>query len=344
MLAALSGQSSIAAPTRANRRRFQYKGKAYLCVDTPAWSPDVSVILPVLGTGGLRLSRPDDYNYGPNIGDYSLDLTTRSGTGGAGGYAAFGATGARSVAIGYQATASASDSVAIGGRAQGTTRTIGIIGQVVSGSYGIAIGQTSYTSADGGVAIGNFCTASGSNAIAIGACNGGGNTTASGANSFATGFTGTASIYGQDARSIYKFATAGDSQISRLIAQNATTNATPTNLFLDGSSARITIPANTTWKVNAYIVARTATGTGTYASFERKLIVWRGVAAGTTVATTAQTIGTDEGSNAGSPPAGWAVALTADTTNGALDIQVTGAAATNIRWVAHIMLTEVAYP
>jgi hypothetical protein len=39
----------------------------------------------------------------------------------------------------------------------------------------------------------------------------------------------------------------------------------------------------------------------------------------------------------------WGLALTADTTNGGLKIEVTGAAATNIRWVATINTSEVTY-
>jgi hypothetical protein len=39
---------------------------------------------------------------------------------------------------------------------------------------------------------------------------------------------------------------------------------------------------------------------------------------------------------------GWTLALTADTTNGALAITTTGAA-TNIRWVATIQTSEVTY-
>ena len=38
----------------------------------------------------------------------------------------------------------------------------------------------------------------------------------------------------------------------------------------------------------------------------------------------------------------WAVALSADTTNGGLKIEVTGAA-TNIRWVATVNTSEVTY-
>jgi len=39
----------------------------------------------------------------------------------------------------------------------------------------------------------------------------------------------------------------------------------------------------------------------------------------------------------------WGMALSADTTNGGLKIEVTGAAATNIRWVAAIHTSEVTY-
>ena len=39
----------------------------------------------------------------------------------------------------------------------------------------------------------------------------------------------------------------------------------------------------------------------------------------------------------------WGMVLSADTTNGGLAITVTGAASTNIRWVASINTTEVRY-
>ena len=40
---------------------------------------------------------------------------------------------------------------------------------------------------------------------------------------------------------------------------------------------------------------------------------------------------------------GWAVALSADNTNNALKVQVTGEASHNIRWVANIQTSEVTY-
>jgi hypothetical protein len=41
--------------------------------------------------------------------------------------------------------------------------------------------------------------------------------------------------------------------------------------------------------------------------------------------------------------AAWDIALTADTTNGGLKIEATGAATTNIKWVATINTAEVTY-
>ena len=40
----------------------------------------------------------------------------------------------------------------------------------------------------------------------------------------------------------------------------------------------------------------------------------------------------------------WLAAVSADTTNGALSLQVTGSAATNVRWVAQVEFTEIGYP
>jgi hypothetical protein len=41
--------------------------------------------------------------------------------------------------------------------------------------------------------------------------------------------------------------------------------------------------------------------------------------------------------------AAWVVAVTADVTNGAIAVTITGAASTTIRWVAKIETTEMTY-
>ena len=320
-----------------------YSAQTFARITATNAAANVNVAIRPKGTGFVSLRMPDGTNANGNQrGTNSVDLTTK------GSAAAWIPSGAESFGAGQDAQASGQGTFVWSSTTSGCSATAssGItLGKACynDGTYAVLMGSDSSINSSGTQA--HLISASSAITAAYASIFGGfGNTVSAQFAGVFAGFYGSADKYGQVSNASGRFAATGDAQKSHLVARNSTSNATPANLFLDGSSARITIPANTTWKVNAYIVARTATGTATYASFERKLTVWRGVAAGTTVATTAQTIGTDEGSNAGSPPAGWAVALAADTTNGALDIQVTGAAATNIRWVAHIMLTEVAYP
>lgn len=90
------------------------------------------------------------------------------------------------------------------------------------------------------------------------------------------------------------------------------------------------------------IVARSTSGAEN-AYFKRRLLIQKGTtAASTALIGAVQTIGTDIGSTnmlAITTP----ITLSADTTNGALKLEVTGIAATNIRWVAKVSLVEVGY-
>ena len=127
------------------------------------------------------------------------------------------------------------------------------------------------------------------------------------------------------------------------MARLATSNATPGSMFLDGGFYRIVVPANSSGVATIRLTARTNTAGAGWATGVRQVSWWRGVAVGTVTISAIDTIGTDRGSNAGAWPAGWALAITADTANGALDLQVTGAAATNIRWSAGIEWQEVTF-
>ena len=283
-----------------------------------------SVVIGPSGTGYLSLLTPDGTTAGGNQrGDRAVDFNVSVSN------AANIASGANSFACGADARASGSGSFAFGNSGAST---------IASGVSAIAMGIGASASAQASVAIGGYPTASGFGAAALGY-----SVTASGASSSALGDRSNAYLSGQLACASGRFASNGDAQFSFLTARGSTAaNSTPVNLFLDNVSSRIVIPANTSWAVDITIVARTTTAGAAYAVFRRQCLVWRGVAVGTTVCSTAVTIGTDQGSNAGTPPAGWAVAITADTTNGALDIQCTGSAAAGAaRWVAQISLTEV---
>jgi hypothetical protein len=326
---------------------------------------NIGLVLQPLGTGAITAQMPDGTVTGGNArGQNAVDFQTLRAT------AAQVASGNYSFAAGYAGTASAAYAVAIGATntASGTASVaLGAV-NTASGERSFAAGDSNTASGSRAVAIGQSCTASGGNSIAMGAtCTasntvavamGSGNTSAGyGSTSFGEGNAANASytvatgnrtvcaLPGQIAHANGRFAASGDAQISRVVVRCATANASPLNLTLDGAALAATnalsLPNNTAWAADVHIVARSATGAG-HAYFVRRVLIKRDAnAASTALVGTVQTIGTDIGSNAGAPPAGWAVAITADTTNGALDIQATGAAATTIRWVARVELVEV---
>ena len=105
-----------------------------------------------------------------------------------------------------------------------------------------------------------------------------------------------------------------------------------------GSTNQIILRNNSAYAFHGTIVGRESAAGGTEsAAFKIEGLVRREGAANTTtlVNSAITTL-----SNAD----GWGgIALVADTSNGALKINVTGKAATNIRWVATIDTSEVIY-
>jgi len=144
--------------------------------------------------------------------------------------------------------------------------------------------------------------------------------------------------YGQMAHASGEFSNPGDAQVSSLIARNQTTDGSATNLFLDGGNDRLTIPTDTAWMFDLRLIAAEQDMANIKKFHRTGAIVNDG---GTITISSIDTIGTDQ--TIGSPGA-WSVAVSADDTNDALDIQVTGEAGTNIRWVAEVQLQEVSYP
>jgi hypothetical protein len=116
-----------------------------------------------------------------------------------------------------------------------------------------------------------------------------------------------------------------------------TTNATPTEMSLVTAAVeRITIPAGQTWGFVVNVVGRQSGGTNKAFYTKKGLISNTG---GTTALDAAiQSLGTDIETNAA-----WDCVITADNANSALVITVTGAAATNIRWLATLDITQVTY-
>jgi len=116
-----------------------------------------------------------------------------------------------------------------------------------------------------------------------------------------------------------------------------TSEALTSNNTTAGTTNQIILPNNSAYAFHGTIVARQQASTGTAcAAWKVEGLIRREGSAGTTVLVNSATTILDN------TPA-WGMALSADTTNGGLKIEVTGAAATNIRWVSTINTSEVTY-
>ena len=223
----------------------------------------------------------------------------------------FGATGANSVAIGANAKSQSFRS--------------------------IAIGRAAVANAESAVAIGTSIFASGVSSVTIGT-----NCSAESAYGYASGFhSHTEATYGKKVYASGRFSGTGDAQTGTFVLRSDTTDATPEALTTDNSAAgttdQIILPNNSAYAFHGTIVAREQASAGTdCAAWKIEGLIRREGSAGTTVLVNSATTVLDN------TPA-WGMALSADTTNGGLKIEVTGAAATNIRFVATISTSEVSY-
>jgi hypothetical protein len=176
-------------------------------------------------------------------------------------------------------------------------------------------------------------SATGTNSIAEGS-----GSSATGTNTYANGAGTNASVWGSKSFANGNFATAGDAQFSVLVARCLTTTATPTIMYLDGTAAtqRMVLPNNSLWTFSAIVSARRTDATGFGAGFKLEGVIKKDTTAGSTTL-----VGTPSLSILGRTTSTWTVAATADTTNGALTLTVTGVASQNLSWVATVTLTQV---
>ena len=313
-------------------RRVEYNGLWYTQISadpTDTGQSAIGLALTPYGNRGLSWNVPDGTMAGGNArGNNSIDLSP------ARTLADDVASGNKAILIGSFGKSTGTSSVVLGSGGPALASADGAV------AIGGVFNQTPTASAENAFAFGGRANATARGATAFGTD---GvtqytvNTTASGIMSIATGSGVLADKYGQSARA------AGVSfvaQWSTMQLSVATADATVTEMFLHGvASNRMTLVASTTWMADLSVVARSASGTDN-ACFKRRCIIKRDAANNTALVSTVQTLDTDIAS-AGA--AAWAVTVTADDTNEALKIEVTGAAATNIRWVAKVDLVEVGY-
>jgi hypothetical protein len=302
-------------------------------------------------------------------GAYSVALG-KSRTGGGSSLAAaidnntstYGAGGAYfSIAIGYRAKTTTNYGVAIGYNAICSAGDIATaIGphSTASGWYSSAIGGLSLTASQTHASAigGGTNTASSTYATVIGGgsntssapysiVTGGRNNTSSGQYSRTGGYYSTSQgINGKDVWASGRFSIQGDAQTGTMVLRSDTTDATPEALTTDNSTAgttnQVILPNNSAYGFTGIIVAReAAASTDDFAVWEIKGGAVRGATAATTALGTYNINKISESAGA----ANWSIALSADTTNGAVAITVTGEAAHNIRWVATINTSEVTY-
>jgi hypothetical protein len=249
-------------------------------------------------------------------------------------------------------TASQTNAVIVGGSSNTAS---GINAAVVGGSSNTASNQNSVvigggTNAAGGdssVIVGGLLnTANGQSSVVVG---GQSNTVGgSGTNSVVVGgaWGTTRNISGNfvtPASSVPITAATGVNQLATLLIARQTTDATATRLTSNTSAAgttnQVILPNNSAYTFQGTCIAN-VTGGGTTSGWKFEGVIKRGAnAASTTLvaAVTPTVIAQDAGAST------WVLAITADTTNGGIKVEVTGAAATTIRWVTKIETTEVTF-
>jgi hypothetical protein len=323
------------------------------------------------GTGAIIASIPDNTTTGGNKrGQYAVDLArTRSNAANvaSGNYSFNGgqdstASGANSFSFG-QSLSSGSNSTAIG-NAQASANYSAAFGQATasalysfaggastaSGQRSTAFGQSNIASGIGSFTGGQSNTSSGDQSSCFGESN-----TASGHSSSCIGNTSTANadysaalglnahvfgIYGRRAHANGREATNGDAQRSNFILRERTTDASATALTTNSSSASTTnqviLSNQSAYRFKGTIIGKQS-GSTNVAAWDIDGLIVRGANAASTTLVVSNVNLVSNASSWGTPT------LSADPFNGGLQVQVTGAATTNIQWVAIIETTEVIY-
>jgi len=225
-----------------------------------------------------------------------------------------------------------------GGRYNSVSGANSYYSTIGGGRYNTVSGTYSYYSSIGG---GKNNTVSGTNSY-YSTIGGGRYNTVSGTNSqYSTipgGLRAAATRYGELCHAAGSFAANGDAQHTVLIARRLTTNNTANQvLLLDNSSARLTLPAKTTWTFEIKLSAYNDTDSASAGWIYRGAIKRDGSNNTSLVGSLIEENWKDSAMNSAS------ASVVADDTNEALEIRVTGLTSKNIRWVAVVDISQVSY-
>jgi hypothetical protein len=212
-----------------------------------------------------------------------------------------------------------------------------------SGTYSTIIGGRNNTASSGdAIVAGTFSTSSSTGSMALGY-----NATANGVVSSVIGgrYGTTRIIAGNTVFSACNIpiGLSGVSQSALLVLARETTDATATALTSNTSAATTTnqviLPNNSAYFFTGEIISG-VTGGGNTKGFTIEGVIKRGANAASTALVGTPTV-TSMYADVGA--ATWAIAVTADTTNGGIRVTFTGQAATTIRTVCQIRTTEMTF-
>ncbi len=144
-----------------------------------------------------------------------------------------------------------------------------------------------------------------------------------------------ATRYGQVAHASGSFANAGDAQTSTHVLRGTSTGTALQELFLDGSSKLLTIPADSTYTFEIHVAARSQAGSS--AGYKICGVIKN-------VGGIVSVVGTPVMPVVMEDVASWNVTVTADAANNSLSIKASGSPNTPVRWVATVRTTEVVFP
>lgn len=211
---------------------------------------------------------------------------------------------------------------------------------ISSGShYSTAFGRSNTISSPGGFAAGYNNTISGT----YSSVGGGELNTANGPYSVIPGgkYGHTRAIHGAMAFASHTPSSAGQSQWMKNVLYAGTTDATATvaksNSLTTSATNQLVLPDSSAYLVRGMVIAR-QNSTGDSKSWEFTAHIKRGSGAGTTALVGSATV-TVIAADAGA--AAWTLSVTADTTNGALAVTVTGEAAKTLRWTVDMNSVQV---
>ena len=314
----------------------------------------------VSGTNSVSLGKSGAYG----TGSFAAAISSVS-------YQTYGADGDYSISVGYRSRASSSGAIAIGYEAKslnnystaisrsyasgtdsfaaaiatnsssyGATGANSIaMGKLAkaTGAYSTAIGESTEATASNSVCLGYYSQSTAQGSVAIGY-----DAQATAAKSFSFGLKVRNAIQNAFRFAGGHFSSAGDAQSGIYILRSDTTDATAEALTTNNSTAstdnQIILANEAAMTFTGTVVVREdATDGDDYAGWEIKGVIMRqGQASDTALGT-----GIVNSLYHTAGLANAAVALSADTTNGGLKIQVTGIASTNLNWVATVHTSEV---